>query len=166
MHLFQRIAAQPTPRANSAGRLSARWALALLLAGTVLAAAAQPREVRRGDLVLRSSTVASERIDAATAARHGIEPAANRAVLNVVLLRGPKRDTVAADVTAMSRNLAGVRRTIDLKEVRENDRVSYVGSYEFLPTEVLDFEITAKPLGPQEARPLTLSYQERMWQTR
>jgi len=87
-------------------------------------------------------------------------------VLNVVLLRGPKRDTVAADVTAMSRNLAGVRRTIDLKEVRENDRVSYVGSYEFLPKEVLDFEITAKPLGPQEARPLTLSYQERMWQTR
>lgn len=155
-----------SPQLRSTGWLSSRFLPAMLLAAIAFAAAAQPREVSRGDLVLRSSTVASELIDAATAARHGIEPAANRAVLNVVLLRGPKREPVAAEVTAFSRNLAGVRQEIGMKEVRENERVSYVGSYQFLPKEVLDFEITAKPLRPQEARPLTLSYRERMWQPR
>lgn len=154
------------PQLCPAGWLFTHFLPAMLLAALAFAAAAQPREARRGDLVLRSSTVASERIDAATAARHGIEPAANRAVLNVVLLRGPKRQPVAAEVTASSRNLAGVRQEIGMKEVREGGRVSYVGSYEFLPKEVLDIEITAKPLRPDEARPLTLSYRERMWQAR
>ena len=138
----------------------------MLLASMAFAAAAQPREVGRGDLVLRSSTVASERIDPAAAARHGIEPSPTRAVLNVVLLRGPKRETIAAEVTASSRNLTGVRRQIDLKEVRENERVSYVGSYEFLPKEVIDFQITAKPLRPAKSRPLKLSYRERMGRPR
>lgn len=155
-----------SPQLGPAGWLSSRFLPAMLLAAAAFAAEAQPREARRGDLVLRSSTVASERIDAATAARHGIRPAANRAVLNVVLLRGPKREPVAAEVTALARNLAGVRQKIEMREVRENRRVSYVGSYEFLPKEVLDIEITAKPLRPEEARPLTLSYRERMWQAR
>ncbi len=154
------------PQLPLVGWLTSRFAHAMLLAGMAFAAAAQPHEVSRDDLVLRSSTVASERIDPAAAARHGIERSPTRAVLNVVLLRGPKRETIAAQVTASSRNLAGVRRQIDLKEVRENERVSYVGSYEFLPKEVIDFEITAKPLRPEQSRPLKLSYRERMGQAR
>ena len=158
MHLRQQL--------SLVGWFTSRFIPAMVLACAACAVAAQPREVSRGDLVLRSSTVASERIDPATASRHGIEPAPNRAVLNVVLLRGPKREAIAADVTALTRTLAGVRREIALKEVRENDRVSYVGSYEFLPKEVIDVEITARPLQPDQSRPLTLSYRERMWQPR
>jgi Domain of unknown function (DUF4426) len=156
----------PRQQLSLVGWLASRLVPAMLLGGLACAAAAQPREVTRGDLVLRSSTVASERIDPATASRHGIEPSPNRAVLNVVLLRGPKREPVPAEVTALSRNLAGVRRDIELKEVRENERVSYVGSFEFLPKEVIDIEITARPVQPDQARPLTLSYRERMWQPR
>ncbi|MEO8654933.1 MAG: DUF4426 domain-containing protein [Ramlibacter sp.] len=155
-----------SPQLFLAGRPALRVVQAMLLAGIACGAAAQPREVTRGDLVLRSSTVSSERIDPATASRHGIEPSPNRAVLNVVVLRGRKRETIPADVTAASRSLTGVRRRIDLKEVRENGRVSYVGSYEFLPKEVLDIEITAKPLRPDQSRPLKLSYRERMGQPR
>lgn len=152
------------PQLPLLGWLASRFVLAMLLAGMALAAAAQPREVSRGDLVLRSSAVASERIDPAAAARHGIEPSPTRAVLDVVLLRGPQRETIAAQITASSRNLAGVRRQIDLKEVRENERVSYVGSYEFLPKEAIEIEITATPLRPEQSRPLKLSYRERMGQ--
>lgn len=153
-------------RPRLSGRLAGRLAIGLLLWSLALAAAAQPREIRRGDLVLRSSTVSSERVDPAAASRHGIEPAANRALLNVVLIRGKAGKTIPAEVTASARNLAGVSQKIEMLEVRENERVSYVGTYEFLPREVIEFKIEARPLQPPNSRPLTLSYRERMWQQR
>ena len=138
---------------------------ALALAVCTTSSQAQVHETRQGDHVLRSSTVASDSIDPATAARHKIEPAASRAVLNVLVLsRGGAADTPGtAAVTATMRNLAGVRRDIGLREVSENGRVSYVGSYEFLPREVIDFQITALPAGVQPDRMLKLNYRERMW---
>ncbi|MBG6075798.1 DUF4426 domain-containing protein [Polaromonas sp. CG_9.11] len=142
-----------------------RLIAALALAACAASSQAQVHETRQGDHLLRSSTVASNRIDPATAAQHGIEPAASRAVLNVLVLRrGGAADTpVAAAVTASMQNLAGVRRDISLREVNENGRVSYVGSYDFLPREVIDFEITALPDGAPPGSMLKLSYRERMW---
>ena len=139
--------------------------MGLLLAVSASWAAAQSHEVRVGDIVLRSSTVASDRIDPATASRHGIEPSPHRGVLNVVVLsdEGKAQKTLLAKVSAFTRNLAGVRTDIDLREVKENDRVSYMGTYEFAPREVLDFRIEARPAGIQMKEPLTLEYRERMW---
>lgn len=139
-----------------------------ILAAAVLLAAAQPsmaqsHEVRRGDFTLRSSTVSSERIDPATAARHGIEPSAGTAVLNVVLLQGNARETVPAEVSATARSLSGVRQEIGLREVRENGRVTYLGSYDVLPREVVDLEVKAKPLQADKPQTLVLRWRERMW---
>lgn len=139
-----------------------------ILAAAVLLAVAQPalaqsHEVRRGDLTLRSSIVSSERIDPATAARHGIEPSPGTAVLNVVLLRGNARETVPAEVSATARSLSGVRQEIGLREVRENGRVSYLGSYDVLPREVIDLEVKAKPLQAERPPALVLRWRERMW---
>lgn len=139
-----------------------------ILAAAVLVAAAQSalaqsHEVRRGDLTLRSSIVSSERIDPATAARHGIEPSPGTAVLNMVLLRGNAQETVPAEVSAVARSLAGVRQEIGMREVRENGRVSYVGSYRVLPREVIDLEVKAKPLQAEKPPTLVLRWRERMW---
>ncbi|HZF78343.1 MAG TPA: hypothetical protein VEZ89_00995, partial [Rubrivivax sp.] len=41
-----------------------------------------------------------------------------------------------------------------------NGMVSYMGSYRFLPREVLDFHITAQPEGRQQA--LTLKFRDRL----
>jgi hypothetical protein len=138
---------------------------ALALAACTTSSQAQMHETCHGDHLLRSSTVASDRIDSVTAARHGIEPAPSRAVLNVLVLKrsGAADTPVAAVVTASMQNLAGVRRDISLREVRENGRVTYLGSYEFLPREVIDFQITAVPDGMQPGTMLKLSYRERMW---
>lgn len=153
--------------------LHTRSSISSLAPAGVLAAAAllafappslgQPYEVRRGDLTLRSSTVSSERIDPATAARHGIEPSARTSVLNVVLLRGNARETVPAEVSATARSLAGVRQEIGMREVRENGRVSYIGSYDVLPREVIDLEVKAKPLQAEQPPTLVLRWRERMW---
>lgn len=146
-------------------RFLPRFTAALALAACAAGSHAQSHETRQGDHLLRSSTVASDRIDPATAGQYGIEPAASRAVLNVLVLRrsGALDVPVAATVTASMQNLAGVRRDIALREVSENGRVSYIGSYEFLPREVIDFEVTAVPQGAQPASPLKLSYREQMW---
>jgi hypothetical protein len=126
---------------------------------------AQVHEARTADYLMRASTVASERIDADTAARHGIDVAPDRAVLNVVVLRrnppaSSSESTVAAEVSARTRNLAGTTYDVELKEVRENGRTSYLGSYTFLPAEVLDIQVLATPVGAKA--PLTLEYRERM----
>jgi hypothetical protein len=126
---------------------------------------AQPRESWAGNFVLRSSTVASDRIDPATAERHGIEPSPTRGVLNAVVLErganGQERP-VAAKVSVVSRTLAGVTQDIPMKAVKENGRISYVGTFEFLPRETLEFVVTAAPMAKQ-AVSLRLQYQERMW---
>jgi hypothetical protein len=140
---------------------ASRFAVAVVLCSLAWSATAQPREARRGDLVLRSSTIASTQLNPATASRHGIQPAANQAVLDVVLLRGRQPRPIPAEVTASSRSRAGVRQEIAMREVRENDRVSYIGTYEFLPSEEVDLEIEARPLRPSQSRPLTLSYRDR-----
>lgn len=150
-----------------AGRLALAGAVGLFAALTGLGAdaQAQPHEARQGDYLLRSSTVASQNIAPQTAAKHGITPAPSRAVLNVVVLKAGSaaEATVAAEVSASRQNLAGVQQTIALREVRANGYISYIGSYEFLPREVIDFTITATPADGQRSAPLTLTYRERMW---
>jgi len=150
--------------------LGARLALAgtagLLAALTGLAAHAQAHEARQGGYLLRSSTVSSQRIAPQTAARHGIAPAPGRALLNVVVLRtaspSSAQATVAAEVSASRQDLAGVHQRIPMREVRANGYISYIGSYEFLPREVIDFTVTATPADGQGGAPLTLTYRERM----
>ena len=126
---------------------------------------AQSHEVERGGLVLRSSTVASDRISPEAARSYGINQSPDRAVLNVVLLTTQPGTpaTLPALVSASMRSLTGRVTVIEMREVRENDRVSYMGTYVFAPREVLDFEVTAQPTGVTPQEPLTLKYRERMW---
>ena len=67
--------------------------LALALTAGFAGAHAQAHEKRVGAYVLRSSTVASENIDAATARAHGIDPEPTLGVINVTVshVSGPVR---------------------------------------------------------------------------
>ncbi|MEJ8838825.1 DUF4426 domain-containing protein [Ramlibacter sp. AN1133] len=138
---------------------------ALWLAVVATTATAQPHEATRGKLTLRSSTVASVTIDKATARRHGIDQAPDVGVLNVLLARTDEGllHPIPARVEAQAWSLSGVRQQIEMREVREGGRVSYVGSYNFLPREVIDFRITAKPTDSRAAPALSLAYRDRMW---
>jgi hypothetical protein len=137
----------------------------LLLSALTAGAWAQSHEVERGGVVLRSSSVASDRISPETARLHGINQSPDRAVINVVLLtdKPGMPATLPALVSVSTRSLSGDRTPIEMREVRANDRVSYMGSYVFSHREVLDFEVTAQPMGAPSQEPLTLRYRERMW---
>ena len=96
---------------------------------------------------------------------HGIEPAANRAVLIVLVLRrsGKVTTPVTATVTALLHDLAGVPHHINMRKITQNGWITYMGTYDFLLREVIDFKVTALPDGAKPGPMLKLSYQERMW---
>lgn len=141
----------------------ARVALStLLLAGSC--AFAQPHEQASGPYVLRSTVTRSTLLSAATADKHGIERGDRVAVLNVAVLRQGSGvpGSVPAQVHAQVRNLAGVKRDVDLEQVAEAGGFSYLGTFRFSHGEVLDFRITATPLA-DKGTTLTLAYRDRMW---
>lgn len=150
----------PTPTALTS---FARAAFSILLLAAPCAFA-QPHEQASGPYVLRSTVTRSTLLSAATADRHGIERGDRVAVLNVTVLRQGSGvpGSVPAQVHAEVRNLAGVKRDIDLKQVAEGGGFSYLGALRFSHGEVLDFRITATPVADR-ATTLTLTYRDRMW---
>jgi hypothetical protein len=137
--------------------------VAMALTAAFAAAHAQPHEKRVGAYVLRSSTVASENIDEATARLHGIKPEPTLGIINVMVahVSGRVRENVPADVTVTATSLTGRRHHIDMRQVLENGRISYLGTYHFSPREVFDFRVAARPLHAKNA--ITLMYRDRMW---
>lgn len=148
-----------------------RWQCGLratLLAATVAMCgplSAQSHTSEEGPFILRASTVSSETLPESTANAHGIERDPRRGVLNVVLLRkeGAAEKTLQADVHAVARNLSGHKRDVAMKEVKANGYVSYMGTYDFVRGEVIDFLIDAKPRDTD--RKLSLTFRDRMWLT-
>ena len=153
------------PRRRHAAWIAiARIAVALVLSlGWAQLAWAQAHETRSGPFVLRSSAVASESVSASSAKANGIDPAPTRAILNVVLeeTTGRGRTNMRATIEASAVDLAGIRRPIEMRRAFDNGRVSYIGTFDFLPGEVLDFRIVATPEAGGD--PITLTYRDRMW---
>jgi Domain of unknown function (DUF4426) len=117
--------------------------------------------VKDGPYTMRASTLQSDSLTPAIAQRHGITVAPDRGILNVVVLKqqGDTRVTVPTDITAISINLLGQTEPISMREVIENDHVSYIGSFGFQPLRNLRFVINAKPRGGIE--PFALEFEDR-----
>jgi hypothetical protein len=145
--------------------LTAGPGLLVLLAAVAMPVLAQVHEESKGGYLVRSSTVKSTLIDPDAALSVGIAPAPDRAVLNVVVL-GPgdrpiQERNMPAKVTVTMRRLTGKVEPVDMREVRVNNMVSYLGSYKFVPREILEFEIHAQPQG--STQDIRLAYSDRMW---
>lgn len=118
---------------------------------------------KEGSFTLRASTVSSETLPESTANANGIERDPRRGVLNVSIHQedGSRDRNVRADVHATVRNLTGQKRDILMREIDANGYVSYLGTYDFVRGEVVDFLIDAKPQGSD--RTLGLTFRDRMW---
>lgn len=123
---------------------------------------AQPHTEAAGGYVLRASTVSTQNLPPRVLEQHGIPTDPHTAVLNVVVQHsdGNRSRNVRADVVAHARNLYGVKTEVDMREVVENGFVSYQGVYKFLPREVLDFHVTARP--EASGQTLSLTFRDRL----
>jgi hypothetical protein len=126
-------------------------------------ALAQPHSVNEGPYVLRASTVNSESLPEETARAHGIARDPRRGVLNVMVAEKKGKDswTTHARVHAAARDLTGQSRDIPMREIDSNGSVTYLGTYEFVRGEVMDFIVDAVPLGSD--RELRLTFRDRLW---
>lgn len=141
------------------------WRLALFSAFFCFTglAQAQSHEQSFGPYVVRASAVAGGVLPEATRRAHGIEITANRGVLNVVVVRGesPARPTVPAKVDAHVTNLLGQSEKLEMRAIRENGGVSYLGTFDFTPRQVLRFNIEVTPEGSTKST--TLEFEDRFF---
>jgi len=114
-----------------------------------------------GRYTLRANAISSDVLAASTAKRHGIDQASDRGVLNLVILerQGKRQVTVRAEVTASKHNLLGQSEEIEMRAIKENGRVSYLGTFGFAPLRNFRFTITALPVGASE--PLKIEFEDR-----
>lgn len=136
--------------------------VSLLILLAQLANAQAEHVIQAGSYTLRASALNSEFIPSSVAKEHNIDRAPDRGVMNVVVLRknaGGKDATVPAEVIAYQRNLIGQRETIEMRPVKQNDRITYLGTFDFDSPSNLHFIIEAKPQGSDEN--ITLEFEER-----
>lgn len=124
---------------------------------------ATPHSVSAGKYTLRASTIYSLAIPEQVANANGIARDARHGVLNVLVSKteGNSNSNTRAEVHVVARKLTGQRRDIPMREIVSNGSVTYLGSYDFVRGEVLDFVIDAIPLGSR--RKLRLTFRDRLW---
>lgn len=160
----QRRAGRPALPAGAA----AAWLLLglLALAGSAAFAQGVNQEPASGQhridgYVVRWNTTTTGFLPREVIRKHDLAPQ-GRGVLNVVVLQDddPQKlpETVQADVTVQVRDLLGQVRQIEMREVEENGRFSYLGTFDVDGRDQLRFELTVR----REAEtPLNLTFERR-----
>lgn len=115
-------------------------ATALTLPTSLLA----ERFERFGDYELHYNAVATGDLDPDIARHHGIDRSRTRALLTMALLRDEA--PVGARIEASATNLAGQRRQVGMREVREGQAIYYIGTFAASDGERIELEIEARPL--------------------
>jgi len=135
----------------------------LMLAALVFAtdgAAQQSQDF--GDYVVHYNALNTNLIPPQVAQAYGIARSANRALLNVTVLR-KVMDTpgspTSAKLTASGTNLTGQRREIELREIKEpGGAVYYLGEFPVHNLETYRFEVLVQVEG--EAQPLEVRFKQ------
>ena len=112
-----------------------------------------PAELRTGEVTVRATTLPTARLNPAMARQYAIAPDVDSVLLVVGMRRGaPSQETsVAGTVNASASDLLGNRQAIELREIRSEGFVDYVGAARVSMPDTLRFEIVAKPDGAPAA---------------
>ncbi len=135
--------------------------LLLLLAGAP-ALAQQAEDI--GEFRVHYNTMNTAQLQPDVASAYGIQRAGNRALINIAVLRKGDEDMdepARASVQVQSRNLAGQRRDIEMREVEDQGAIYYIGSFRIADEETLNFQVEVQPEG--EARPSEFSFRQQFY---
>lgn len=142
--------------------------VAVLLTASVLAllatfANAQGEHMTHaGPYTVRATALKSEFIPDSVAREHNLDPGPEKGILNVVVLKkmpDGQRITVPAAVIAYQRNLLDQRQTVEMRSVKQNDRISYLGTFEFDQLSNFRFTVEVLPQGSEET--ITLDFEDK-----
>jgi hypothetical protein len=108
-----------------------------------------------GDYAVHFNALRTDQLTADVARAYGIQRSANRVLLNVTMLQdvgdqAPRRP-VSGVVNVDAYNLNGQLKNLEMREVTEGEAIYYIGEVTISGTEILVFDITAKPAGSPSA---------------
>ncbi|NKI35029.1 DUF4426 domain-containing protein [Wenzhouxiangella sp. XN79A] len=146
------------PRAPVRALLRAVAAALLLAAG---AAPAQQAE-RFGPYEVHYNALNTNLLTPEVARAYGIQRAGTRAMLNVTVLHTEDNRAVPATVTASATNLTNQRRSIELREVRDQEAIYYLGTFRVTDEEWMNFSIEVQPEG-RVGPPFTFSFRQQFY---
>ncbi len=107
-----------------------------------------------GDFVVHFNALRTDILPPAVTKQYNIKRSQNHGMMNIAILRkvmGTTGTPVAAEVSAQATNLAGQKRIIALREVRETNSIYYIGDFPINNDETLRFLVNVKPDGEQES---------------
>jgi hypothetical protein len=112
-----------------------------------------PAELRTGEVTVRATTLPTARLNPAMARQYAIAPDAGSVLLVIGMRRGlqSQEASVAGRVSASASDLLGNRQAIELREIRNEGFIDYVGTARVSMPDTLRFEIVAKPDGAPAA---------------
>lgn len=124
----------------------ALFALFLLWLAAGGAAAENYRDV--GEYVIHYNALPTDVLDPTIARTYGITRSKSRGMLNVAVLKklaGTPGIPVSASVNAFSTNLNSQINEFEMREVREQSAIYYIGEFNVSNKETLKFTITVRP---------------------
>jgi hypothetical protein len=104
-----------------------------------------------GDYEVHFNALRTDQLTPEVARAYGIQRSTNRVLLNVTMLQeagpGTPRRPVAGDVSVDAYNLNGQLKNLELRQVTEGEAIYYIGEVTISGTEILVFDIRARPAG-------------------
>ncbi len=115
-----------------------------------------------GDYVVHFNALNTNYLPPSVTREYGLKRSKNRGMINVAVLRkvmGTAGKPVVAEITASATNLAGQKRDITLREVREGNAIYYIGDFPISHEETLRFTLHVKPGDNVDAHEVKFSHQ-------
>jgi hypothetical protein len=100
-----------------------------------------------GDYVVHFSAQTTDQLPREVAQAYQIQRSPDRAMLNVSVVRKSDGASVDADVTVKTRNLTQQLKNIEMRQIKEQSAVYYIGETKVANRETLIFEVTVRPDG-------------------
>lgn len=143
--------------------MSARQKLLLIPFGLFfcLSGLAQQAE-DMGQHLVHYNTMNTSQLSREVAGSYNIQRSGTRGLLNIAVLRKEEEGLntpVSARVQASATNLAGQRRDLEMREIRDQDAIYYVATFRFHNEEQLNFRVSVQPEGQDRAREFTFRQQ-------
>lgn len=138
----------------------------MILAGLMLALAPPAfaagyegeRSHRQDGYSIHYNAIPSTALGAGVARNYGIVRSAGRGLVNIAVLRDGSGEQAAtavrAEIQAWSHSLVGQRTRIELREVRDQEAIYYIGQLRIRGDEHLRFELQVRPEGARRAIPV------------
>lgn len=115
-----------------------------------------------GDYVVHFNALSTVYLPPSVTRQYNIKRSKNRGMINIAILHkmlGTPGKPVAAEIQASATNLTGQKRDIELREIREETAIYYIGEFPITHEETLRFRLYVKPAQGGEAHEVTFRQQ-------